>query len=250
MSLRIRPQPRVEVWSTSSPSPAIELLLTPLDSAERARAHHLPPAARAGFVRGRALLRTVVGARLGMSAADVSLSVRCPLCGATDHGPAEVTTTPGLHVSVTRTGPAVAVALCLDGPVGIDVAAHDAVVAAPIAGVALGRRERARLDAAPPAARAAMLAQSWARTEAVLKATRTGLRVDPSTVDVTRHAVRVPGIRGRVRVVNVPLGSPIVGGVAAAVAVHVPARARPLPRRGITVVAHDGDPLLAGLAQA
>lgn len=246
-------RPQVDVWWTAPVAVPEDALLPVLDPLERARHAALPGVHRTGFLQARALLRCVAGRRLGVAPDAVALSARCPVC-AGDHGPVAVTVAAGppLHVSVTRTGPVLAVALTTAGPVGVDVVACADVAAAPLADVALGPRERARLDRLPADARAAALARAWARTEAVLKAHGTGLRVDPARVDVGRDPVRVPGARFPVRVRDLALG----GGVAGAVAVTVPhpgatsagpLRALPRRLRTVTVAVHDGSALLTGL---
>ncbi|MFS0705791.1 hypothetical protein AB6N23_14855, partial [Cellulomonas sp. 179-A 9B4 NHS] len=101
--------------------------------------------------------------------------------------------------------------------------------------------------------RTAALARAWARTEAVLKARRTGLRTDPADVDVRRDRVRVPGSRTPVRVHDLPLRDlPVGAAVVGAVAVDPPPgggtpvdRLRTAVRGGMTVSVHDGSALLA-----
>ncbi|MFC8190661.1 4'-phosphopantetheinyl transferase family protein [Cellulomonas sp. NPDC057328] len=246
------PRPHVDVWWTPPLDVPDAAFLPVLDPAERARHGALPVPLRTPFVQARALLRVAVGRRSGVAPAAVGLAARCPAC-AGDHGPVTVTVpaAPPLHVSLTRSGPLLAVAVTEAGPVGVDVVACDDVAAAPLADVALGPRERARHDRLPADARTAALARAWARTEAVLKARRTGLRTDPADVDVRRDRVRVPGSRTPVRVRDLPLGAGVVG----AVAVDAPPgrgrpgdRLRAAGRGGMTVSVHDGSALLAGCA--
>jgi len=81
----------------------------------------------------------------------------CPWCGAADHGRPVLAGRSAPHLSISRAGSLTVVAVCDTSPVGVDV-------------------ERA--DARPPAGSVV----SWVRTEALLKATGHGLRLDPATV--------------------------------------------------------------------
>ncbi|CAI9400720.1 4'-phosphopantetheinyl transferase family protein [Nocardioides sp. T2.26MG-1] len=84
----------------------------------------------------------------------------CPWCGAADHGRPVLAGRSEPHLSISRAGPLTVVAVCDTAPVGVDV-------------------ERA--DAA-----GAESTVTWVRTEALLKATGHGLRVDPATVRLSR----------------------------------------------------------------
>ncbi|GAA3823807.1 4'-phosphopantetheinyl transferase family protein [Cellulomonas soli] len=246
---------RVEVWSTAPLDVDDARLLPVLDHGERARAEAMADDSRARFVQTRALLRAVLGARLGLAPHEVTLRAPCPVCGG-PHGPVTVglpvgTSGPRWHVSVSRSGPLLAVALGPTGPLGIDVESHARVAQAPLAGVALSPAERRRYDRLPHDGRVAALARAWVRKEAVLKAEGSGLRVDPALVDVRADLVRLdhaPGGAGAVaRLVDLDLGPGVSGALArrAGPAARPEAAAR-VPDR-LDVVVHDGAPVVDAL---
>lgn len=221
-----------------------------LDDAERARAHALPAAVAERFVLGRVLLRAVLGQHLACDPAAVRLDVRCARCGG-PHGRVRVAgplgdaaTAP--HVSLTRSGPLVAVALSVHVPVGVDVESVAAVSAAPVADVLLSPEE---LDAhralatdpgADPAAGAARLARAWVRKEAALKALGTGLAADPTAWALRPPEHRLPGVDalapGGVAVADLDLGAGLAGAVAVVSAAA----------SGLEVRRHDAGSVLGG----
>ncbi|WP_175499528.1 4'-phosphopantetheinyl transferase family protein [Cellulomonas marina] len=258
----------VHVWV--APPAAGAALVELLDDDERARRAALPVRAANAFTTGRALLRLAVAERAGVPPESVVLAARCPTCGGA-HGRVRVVHPRGVEVSVTRSGPLVAVAvLQADGrghrprrvdDIGVDVVATGPEgtgpgSTAPFADVALGPRDRRRLVRVPAATRHALLTTAWARKEAVLKATGAGLRTDPRGIAVLGRGGRPRRVRHQRRVVDVvdlalpapreggtsPVPSRLGAGVVAAVAV-----ARPWwrPRRRPTVVVRDGATLLA-----
>jgi 4'-phosphopantetheinyl transferase len=86
---------------------------------------------------------------------------------------------------VSATDGLLAAAVSDEGPVGLDVESVRAVAAAPVAAVLLHPREAARGGTGPRA-----LAMTWVRKEALLKATGHGLRIPPSSLELTAaHAV-------------------------------------------------------------
>ena len=98
-------------------------LLDLLDATERARVRSLRRSADQGrSLVGAALLRVVVGERLGVPADEVVVDRTCTDCGR-PHGRPRVLgpgeTAP--HVSVSHSGLLVVVALAEDAPVGVDV---------------------------------------------------------------------------------------------------------------------------------
>lgn len=123
---------------------------------------------------------------------------RCPDCDRPHGKP--VLDHPTHHVSTSLSRGLAVVAVCDDGPVGVDVEHADATRFAGFDGVALAPGEQAR-----DSRERAVL---WSRKEAVLKATGEGLRTDPRTVEVGDPALP-PGrepVRGAVLVdVGVPL---------------------------------------------
>ncbi|HEY3438959.1 MAG TPA: hypothetical protein VGK35_14835, partial [Actinotalea sp.] len=142
----------VDVWTAQErPHPVLWELL---DAGERDRAAGLGQDRAERFVAARGLVRGAAAQLLGCAARDVVLRVRCPACGGAHgrvllgrSGPAE--RAPG-HVSITRAGPVVAVALTVAGPVGVDVEAVAAVSAQPVERVALSDRERRAIHRLPP----------------------------------------------------------------------------------------------------
>ena len=114
--------------------------------------------------------------------ADLVVERACRTCGSLAHGKPEVRQAldQGVHVSLSRTAERVAVVLSGSGPVGIDVESVAAVARAPFDDVLLHVVERARgpLDAQGTAV-------TWARKEAVLKATGHGLVVAASDLVVS-----------------------------------------------------------------
>ncbi|MEC5148414.1 4'-phosphopantetheinyl transferase superfamily protein [Cryobacterium sp. GrIS_2_6] len=125
----------------------------------------------------RALLAATAAWALGLNPASVRVARRCPRCGSADHGVPYLAAVPGsaphpaAHLSLSRAGGHVGVAVSFAGPVGVDIESVDAVARSPLADVALSPRERA--------ADAADLAGIWCAKEAILKSTGDGLRVDP-----------------------------------------------------------------------
>jgi len=146
-----------------------------------------------------ALLAALVARLTGGDAASVSLTQRCPHCGAGDHGPLRVSiagsTAVAPRVSLARAGGRVALAVTAVGPVGIDLESLADLARAPLDDVALSPAEAATLATLQPAAAAAALANIWTTKEAVLKAAGLGLRVDPRELTVTLEAAGVPDAR-------------------------------------------------------
>ncbi|GAA4285947.1 4'-phosphopantetheinyl transferase family protein [Georgenia daeguensis] len=232
----------VDVWLL--PRPTVLPPLAWLDDAERTRAATLPPGRAAEFVAGRRLLRAVLGQRLGLPPDQVPLVARCPRCG-DPHGQVRVLAGAPWHVSVSRSGPLVAVATA-ELPVGVDVESVAAVGAAPVADVVLSAAERERHSRLRAGERPADLARTWARKEAVLKALGAGLELAPSsftlTVPVTTvgaplDAPAVGASDGGVAVAVADLGDGEVGAVGAVAVVGV---------AGLAVRVHDGAAVLAG----
>lgn len=161
-------------------SPVFEHGLT---SAERARYHRLRRRVdKDMFATGRALLRLVVGARLGIEPHEVVVHARCARCGSPSHGAPTVDQVDRAraapHVSVSHAAGLVMVAVTDLGPVGVDCEPLDSALVSGFAGVALAPHERAALADAPSEA----LLRTWVRKEALLKATGRGLATDPRAV--------------------------------------------------------------------
>jgi len=233
-------RPVVDVWLVS-PAAVPTPPTAALDPVELARAAALGGGTGARFAIGRALLRAALGPRLGCAPAEVALTASCPDCPR-PHGRVLVGGRGAApHVSVTRAGPLVAVAVTDDGPVGIDIESVAAVVPA-IADIVLSPAERDGYDALPPESRAAALARAWVRTEAALKAVGTGLRVEPRRVEVGGDVAWLPAERGRdaarVVLVDLRLDEATSGAVALLVGPDGPT----VP----SIRMHDGAALLAG----
>ena len=162
---------------------------------ERDRHDAMPAHARASFLAGRLLLRTLAADLMGLTPLAVQLTARCPDCGGA-HGKPQLRGE-SLHLSLSRTDMVVVAAASWDALVGIDVE---------------------RLD--QPAERIAAIGvitgeatlSSWTRAEAVLKADGRGMRVDPALVGFEETAaglqatVADSAVRYLVREVDVQAG--------------------------------------------
>lgn len=170
----VRPRPPV-------PQPRDMALLVP---AERRRMLQLArPRDRAGFAAGRALLRSVAGARLGCHPLDV------PLNAAPGHQPHIAGS--ALACSVAHGGDALVVAVAEGSAVGVDVERLDAGLpadeAAWVAEHVLGVGKQAAAALARPAASPHEFLARWSLTEAVLKALGVGFAADASEVRLDLH---------------------------------------------------------------
>jgi 4'-phosphopantetheinyl transferase len=90
-----------------------------------------------------------------------------------------------LDFNVTHSGDLALLAVCAEGPVGVDVEVLREVRAA----LGLSRRyfqmsERQHVEAALPEERSAIFLTCWTRKEAVLKSTGFGLALSPKLIDV------------------------------------------------------------------
>lgn len=166
----------IEVWLllVDEPAHASRHLRALVDDGERAAADRLvQPADAARSLLGHALRRLAVASQLGVAPEAIAFErLPCTRCGEA-HGRPVVVGGRGVEVSLTRTAGLVAVAT---GPAGIAVgidAEHRR--RAVDAGVVLHPDERATVSTA------ADVLRTWVRKEAVLKATGTGLTVDPTS---------------------------------------------------------------------
>jgi 4'-phosphopantetheinyl transferase len=154
--------------------PLHDVLLAPADLMRRARLRQ--PADRHRLTAAAAVLRLVVGAHLGVPPARVEIDRTCPGCGG-QHGKPRL---PGLHVSVSHSAGAVAVAVGPDGPLGIDVeeiGPHDPAELERLADDVLAPEERAELARLTGRNRTRGFTAYWTRKEAVVKATGDGIGV-------------------------------------------------------------------------
>ena len=144
------------------------------------------------------LLVALVSGLTGVGPASITLEQVCPACGESGHGPLRVVFTdapdaaPTVHVSLTRAGGRLALAVTAAGPVGIDLESVAEISRAPVAGVLLSGAEAQALAGLDPTDVDAALAATWTAKEAVLKAAGTGLRVDPRDLTITLAATGAP----------------------------------------------------------
>lgn len=175
-----------------------------LDADELARAAaFVRPEDHAVYIRAHAVVRRLLGGYLDVHPARVHI-VRepCP-CGGDGHGRPAVAGSP-LHYSLSRSGRVMLVGVA-SSPVGVDIEEIPAADTAETVLGALHPRERSELRAVAPVARPAAFARCWARKEAYLKGTGTGLAEHPSHTYVgaapiparlprwTLTDIRVPG---------------------------------------------------------
>jgi 4'-phosphopantetheinyl transferase len=157
-----------------------------LDPGERARLDRAAPADRDAVASALLLARLAVAEACAVAPDAVRVRRRCARCGSAAHGVPvadRADSGPVPHLSLSRGGDLVVVALSGAGPVGVDVEPVRRAGAVPRAPAG---------DA--PRARSHGLLRTWARTEAVLKAAGTGLSVDPRALRVSDAAGR-PAVR-------------------------------------------------------
>ena len=173
----------VHVWRASLDAPwladaAASRLLSGDELARASRAAR--DGDRVRRVAARALLRSVVGAYLGLPPARVEL-----VSGAFGKPHVAARGAPPLHVSLAHEGALALVAVCATSAVGVDVTT--AALLGDAGSAAAGcctPVERRRLAALPPEDRPTALARLWARKEACLKATGVGLLGGLAEIDV------------------------------------------------------------------
>lgn len=155
-----------------------------LDPAEVHRAaSYRQLADRQRFVLGVAITRATAAARLSCHPSEVRIDRSCQNCGQ-PHGWPRLPDLANLHLSISHSGNLVALAAAelftvgvdleqLDGPELTESALTTMLTAAEIAGLP---------EIQPQRQHAAL--KFWVAKEAGLKAARTGLRVDPTTIEV------------------------------------------------------------------
>ena len=174
-------------------------LLGVLDAEERARAARFAfDADRDAFVAAHALLRTALGAALGISSAAVRFT-RAP------GGRPELAGIAAREItfSLTHTRTLVACAVGPAVPLGIDAEAEaDTSPDETLLPSCCTPRERAYLERLDPDCRTRAFAQMWTAKEALLKALGVGMMISPSEVDCALDPLRVlraPEVEGRGR---------------------------------------------------
>jgi len=166
----------------------------PLEICERRQAaRYLVHRARQTFVASRVAQRLIGGHYLGQVAQEVAIDRRCQSCAA-DHGRPRWVGNHRLDYSVSHAGDWLLVAVVGSGLVGVDVAQRgDAERVGPTqARKALTPAERRRWMQLPPQERTEGFYQTWCRKEAAVKLTGSGLRIRPSSVDVSKPTVSLP----------------------------------------------------------
>ncbi|HYQ75059.1 4'-phosphopantetheinyl transferase family protein [Cellulomonas sp.] len=218
-----------------------DALVPLLDPRERERLDRAAPGDRHAVASALLLARLAVAEACAVAPDAVRVRRRCSRCGSAAHGVPVADRADGgpvPHLSLSRGGDLVVVALSDAGPVGVDV---EPVLPTPApAGRDHPGADLARVVLAPgepPAAGAHGPLRTWARTEAVLKAAGTGLAVDPRTLrvsDTTGH----PDVRVLDRAAAAVVAGPgtrwwltdldVGGGHVAALAALVPSGASPV----------------------
>lgn len=162
-------------WARRASYPAA---LDWLDADERARRDaYVREPDRERFTVGCLITRAVLGRWLAIAPARVQLDRSCGECGRAHGKVREMTGS--VELSVTHAGDRVAVAVCAEAAVGIDVEPLDRRLdLAALNRIALHADE-------PPAADRRALLTYWVRKEALLKLVGTGLRIAPAELAVS-----------------------------------------------------------------
>lgn len=203
--------PVVTVCLRAQSGPVSEEDLELLDDTERDRASRRR--APVPFIRAHALLRRLVGAHTGRPPGALRFGRRCRACGSDQHGAPLAEGYPDLSISLSYCDD-LALAALTDGPsVGCDVELVSGADFDGFAAVTLADRERIGVERAVGKQLLTARTITWARKEAILKATGYGLLVDPAQVVVT-SPYAAPGLLawtadvpapGPVGVADVPL---------------------------------------------
>ncbi len=174
---------RCDVW-WARPAAVTPGLLDLLDDVERTRFDgYRRDVDKQRFLTGRALIRGVAAAELGVAAKDVVIDASCFDCGK-PHGKPKVA---GLELSISHSGDWVALALTEAAPVGVDVEeVRDADVDG-LAGIAFSPAELTAFAQVPPAHKTGAFFTYWSRKEAVVKATGKGMSVAMSKLTLSGY---------------------------------------------------------------
>ncbi|GAA2467546.1 4'-phosphopantetheinyl transferase family protein [Terrabacter carboxydivorans] len=178
-----------------------------LDEHERERWSRLTDASAArAYLALHLLARSEVGRLLGRPPGSLRFDRTCPDCDR-QHGRPLLVDDPGLHLSLSRAGTVVALALSRSGAVGVDVEQGAGTRFEGFGQVALHPSEReGGVDNA----------LAWVRKEACLKALGVGLRVEPASFVTPRAGVLTEVVGGMPSLTVVDIDAP--AGCAAAVA--------------------------------
>ncbi|MFL6121630.1 4'-phosphopantetheinyl transferase family protein, partial [Actinophytocola sp.] len=176
---------RCDVW-WAHPAAETPGLFGLLDEVDRGRfAGYRREADKLRFLTGRALIRGVVSAELGVAPGEVVLDSSCFDCGK-PHGKPKVVGS-ALEVSISHSGDWVVLAMTDGASVGVDVEeVRDAEVDG-LAGICFSPPELATFKGVPEEERRGAFFTYWARKEAVLKATGKGMWVQMSKLTLTAH---------------------------------------------------------------
>lgn len=161
-------------------------LLDLLDEGERARAGR--KRRPAPFVAAHAVARMLLGDLTGEDPAGLTFVRRCTSCGAQTHGKPSLVGDHPWRFSLSYTGGTVVVAAGRDHEVGVDVEEVAEADFADFDRVTLAPDESGHLAGLTGIDLLDGRARTWARKEAVLKATGHGLVVDPTEIVVTAPA--------------------------------------------------------------
>jgi len=181
--IRLPAEPPLELWLARLPDDAAGEGIDLLDPRERARAVRFHfERDRRRYVASHDALRRLLAARTGLAAAALEF-------GTGEYGKPYLSATPGCAFSLSRCDDLALIALADEGEIGVDL---ERVRALPdldaLARQCLARSELDELAGLADDARSLAFLQRWTRKEACLKALGTGLRVEPSTFAVDRHA--------------------------------------------------------------
>ena len=165
-------------------------LLSRLDDDTRHRVLRYRQPERDRTLVGHAALRGLLAPELGVEPATITLNRTCANCGSTDHGKPSLATTEGVEFSLSHSGDLVAVAIA-GVPVGVDVERRSG-------GTDWASIRSETFDDDEWSDDPTVLADLWARKEAVVKATGVGMsgalsRIRPVGAGDRWHAGPVTG---------------------------------------------------------
>jgi 4'-phosphopantetheinyl transferase len=168
----------VQVWLAHADAGLMETCQRLLNPEERARMGRMRLGiARHEFIMGRALLRTMLGGLLGLEPFAVKLETG-------EFGKPFVE---GLHFSVAHSHGLIAMALCREAAIGVDVEWMDhGIEALEIARASFSKAEVEAVEQAVEAERVMEFYRIWTRKESVVKAHGQGLQIALDSFDVIK----------------------------------------------------------------